>query len=96
LLLTFIRAFVASVTWVTTLFVLGFMLQFGDVAEALGMWPAFVGYLLVAPYVAIARMFDYVDARTRREGWDIQVRFNAIAHNAREAEAKKLGGARAA
>ena len=87
----FATSIVAFVVWVTVMFVLGFVLQFGDVAEALGAWPALVGYLLAGPYVAIARMFDYVDARTQREGWDIQVRFNAIAQAAREAEAKKLG-----
>jgi hypothetical protein len=73
-------------------FTLGFLLQFGDVGDALAGWPAILGYLFAGPYVALVRMFDYVDARTRREGWDIQVRFNAIVQNARDADAKKLGG----
>lgn len=73
-------------------FALGFMLQFGDVGDALAGWPGIIGYLLAGPYVALVRMFDYVDARTRREGWDIQVRFNAILQDMRDADAKKLGG----
>ena len=33
---------------------------------------------------------DYIDARTRREGWDIQVRFNAIAQRERQERARSL------
>lgn len=87
-----VRLSVAIAVEMTVAFVLGMVLQFGNVSDAIGWWPAAVGYLLAGPYLAIARMFDYVDARTRREGWDIQVRFNAIAQAAREAEEKKLGG----
>ena len=47
------------------------------------------GFLVAAPMVALARTFDYVDARTVQEGWDIQVRFNAIAERARAARAKR-------
>jgi hypothetical protein len=74
----------------------GMVLQFGNFSEAIGGWAAMIGYLLAGPYTAIARMFDYVDARTRREGWDIQIRFNAIAQGVRDAAEKKLGGQRAA
>lgn len=87
-----VRLSMAVAVEMTVAFVLGMVLQFGNVSDAIGGWPAVVGYLLAGPYLAIARMFDYVDARTRREGWDIQVRFNAIAQAAREAEEKKLGG----
>lgn len=44
---------------------------------------AALGYAASGPYVAVARLFDYVDARTRGEGWDIQVRFQRIAQRAR-------------
>jgi hypothetical protein len=88
---TIVRAAVGGGVELTTAFILGMVLQFGNVSDSIGGWPAVVGYLLAGPYVAIARMFDYVDARTRREGWDIQVRFNAIAQAARDAEDKKLG-----
>lgn len=89
---TIVRAAVGAGLELTIDFLLGMVLQFGNVSEAIGGWPALVGYLLAGPYIAIVRMFDYVDARTRREGWDIQVRFNAIAQDAREAQEKKLGG----
>lgn len=65
------------------LFVLGFMLQFAHVAETIGYVAALSGLALSGPYIALVRLFDYIDARTRREGWDIQVRFNAIAERAR-------------
>lgn len=85
-----IRLLVAGGAELTTEFSLGFVLQFGDVSQAIGGYPAVVGYLLAGGYVALARMFDYVDARTRREGWDIQVRFHAIAQRARESAANHL------
>ncbi|MCK6549360.1 hypothetical protein L6R52_26190 [Myxococcota bacterium] len=85
-----IRVFLALSIDLTTEFVLGFVLQFGEVADVIGPWAAVAGYLLAGPYVAMVRMFDYVDARTRREGWDIQVRFNAIAQRARDEEARRL------
>lgn len=67
-----------------------FVLQFKGVADTLG--PAFLvlGYALSGPYMALVRFFDYIDARTRREGWDIQVRFNAIAHRERLAKERSL------
>jgi len=40
---------------------------------------ALVGWFAAVPYVAVARFLMYIDARTRREGWDLQVRFMAIA-----------------
>lgn len=54
-----------------------------------GSWATIVGYLAVAPLIALARLFDYVDARTRREGWDIQVRFRAIEARAIERAARR-------
>ena len=55
-----------------------------------GSWASIAGFLLAAPFVALARLFDYVDARTRLEGWDIQVRFKAIATRAKEERARSL------
>lgn len=49
---------------------------------------ALFGLFAVAPYLAIARFLFYIDGRTRNDGWDIQVRFMAIAN--REAA---VGGA---
>jgi hypothetical protein len=40
---------------------------------------ALLGFLLSIPYVATARFLSYIDSRTRNDGWDIQVRFMAIA-----------------
>jgi hypothetical protein len=71
-------------------FVVETLLQFQGVPDAVTYWAAIAGYVASGPYMALVRLFDYVDARTRREGWDIQVRFNAIAHRAREEQAKSL------
>lgn len=38
-----------------------------------------VAYWMVVPYVTTARLFAYLDLRTRTEGWDVQVRFAALA-----------------
>lgn len=36
-------------------------------------------FWLAVPYVTTARLFAYLDLRTRTEGWDVQVRFAALA-----------------
>jgi len=51
-------------------------------------WAVILGVLLSSPLIAVARVFEYVDVRTTREGWDIQTRFQAIATEA-EARRKK-------
>ena len=38
-----------------------------------------VAFFLVVPFAATARLFAYLDLRTRTEGWDVQVRFAALA-----------------
>lgn len=59
---------------------------FGKLSET-GFTPyALAGLFLSTPFVATARFLQYVDTRTRTDGWDIQVRFMAIL--AREAEKK--------
>jgi hypothetical protein len=40
---------------------------------------ALAGFFASLPYAATTRFLGYVDRRTRREGWDIQVRFAALA-----------------
>jgi hypothetical protein len=87
---TLVRAlFVVSVMFGTS-FLIEFVLQFQGVPEAVEYWAGIGGYVLSGPYVALVRLFDYVDARTRREGWDIQVRFNAIAQKHREEKASRI------
>ena len=87
---TIVRAlFVLSVMFGTS-FLIEFVLQFQGVPDAVEYWAGIGGFILSGPYVALVRLFDYVDARTRREGWDIQVRFNAIAQKNREEKASKL------
>jgi hypothetical protein len=52
---------------------------FGSLFQDGGSPYALAGLLLSFPYVATARFLDYIDARTRADGWDIQLRFMAIA-----------------
>jgi hypothetical protein len=59
------------------------VLQLGEPFGALfsdgGSPYALAGFLLSVPYVSTARFLDYIDERTRADGWDIQLRFMAIA-----------------
>ncbi len=57
---------------------------FGALFEDGGSPYALAGFLLSIPYVSTVRFLDYIDARTRSDGWDIQLKFMAIA--AREGE----------
>lgn len=66
-----------------TFTIFDFTLQFENTAVALGPIGAALGYALAGPFIALARLFDYVDARTRGEGWDLQVRFQDIAERER-------------
>jgi hypothetical protein len=62
--------------------VVEFVLQLGKPFGSL--WPdggslyAIFGLLACVPLCATTRFLAYIDARTRRDGWDIQVRFMAI------------------
>lgn len=62
------------------------VLQLGPVVEHLGLSGgspfALAGLFLATPFLAAARFLFYVDGRTRVDGWDIQVRFLAIASQA--------------
>ena len=52
---------------------------FGDLWEDGGSAYALVGFFAALPLVATARFLAYIDGRTRQDGWDIQLRFMAIA-----------------
>jgi hypothetical protein len=51
---------------------------FGDLWEDGGSGLALAGALLGIPIGAAARFLGYADLRTRKEGWDIQLKFMAI------------------
>jgi hypothetical protein len=63
--------------------VVEFVLQLGrpvgSLYDAGGSTFALAGFFASIPYAATTRFLGYVDRRTRREGWDIQVRFAALA-----------------
>jgi hypothetical protein len=77
-----IRLFIVLTVELLTQFVISFVLQLGSPIDALlnhgGSYPSVIAFFLAAPVVSLARMFDYVDTRTRLEGWDLQVRFRAL------------------
>jgi hypothetical protein len=52
---------------------------FGSLWSDGGSAYAVAGALLSAPFVASASFLGYIDMRTRKEGWDIQLRFMALA-----------------
>jgi len=52
---------------------------FGTLWERGGTPYALAGYFLTVPLSAAARFLKYIDLRTRKEGWDIQLRFTAVA-----------------
>ncbi|MEP7124691.1 MAG: hypothetical protein ABJE95_27430 [Byssovorax sp.] len=52
---------------------------FGELFKDGGSPFALAGFFLAVPYLATARFLYYVDSRTRSDGWDVQVRFMAIA-----------------
>ena len=47
--------------------------------EPYGGLYAIVGYFASVPLTAVTRFLAYIDGRTRRDGWDLQVRFLALA-----------------
>jgi hypothetical protein len=50
----------------------------GDLFADGGSGFAVLGALLAVPVAASARFLGYIDLRTRKEGWDIQLRFMAL------------------
>lgn len=59
-------------------FVLQVGMPFGSLFDQGGSAAALLGLFLAVPFWATARFISYVDLRTRRDGWDIQLRFMAI------------------
>lgn len=59
--------------------VLDFGLQVGRPFESLwddgGSLTALLGFFAGVPYLATVRFLQYIDARTRRDGWDLQFAF---------------------
>ncbi len=64
---------------------------FGELFKEGGSAYALLGFFLSVPVIAAARFLKYIDVRTRKEGWDIQLRFTAIA----AAEAEQPGSSAA-
>lgn len=54
----------------------------GDLMEDGGSVFALLGFFAAVPYVATVRFLRYIDGRTRRDGWDLQLAFlaRALAH----------------
>lgn len=48
---------------------------FGSLWEDGGSFGALLGFFGAVPYVASVRFLTYIDGRTRRDGWDIQLSF---------------------
>jgi hypothetical protein len=60
----------------------GFVFSLGSPFERLfddgGSLYAMLGVLAVVPVIATARLLAYVDGRAEQDGWDIQLRFQAL------------------
>lgn len=69
-------------TLVTDVFQLGSL--GGDIEDG-GTLYLLIGYFLSILFCATLRFLAYIDARTRRDGWDVQVRFMALRARAEEA-----------
>lgn len=50
-----------------------------------GSWYALLGFFVAVPVLATARFLAYIDGRTRREAWDVQLRFTDVAEVAERA-----------
>ena len=62
------------------------LLSFPAPADALatgGSWFALCGFFAAIPFIATARFLAYIDGRTRREAWDVQLRFTELAESPR-------------
>jgi hypothetical protein len=62
--------------------VFAYLLQLGSPLGSLfedgGSPYALLGLFLSTPLVATARFLTYIDGRTRRDAWDVQVHFQSI------------------
>lgn len=48
-----------------------------------GSWFALLGFFMAVPFLTTARFLVYIDGRTRREAWDVQLRFSELAKSPR-------------
>jgi hypothetical protein len=58
------------------------LLSLPPLADSLGnggSWFALFGFFAAVPFIATARFLAYIDGRTRREAWDVQLRFTELA-----------------
>jgi hypothetical protein len=53
--------------------------------ETGGSWFSLFGFFASVPLLATARFLTYIDVRTRREAWDVQLRFTELAKDPRGA-----------
>jgi hypothetical protein len=56
---------------------------FGSLFDDGGSVFALLGLFLASPLVATARFLSYLDGRTRRDAWDVQVRFQQVRSEAK-------------
>ena len=66
---------------------------FGTLFKQGGTPYALLGLFLATPFLATARFLQYVDTRTRSDGWDLQVRFMAIAAEEERRTGRKVAAA---
>ena len=72
-------------------FVLQLGRPFGDLMEDGGSLTALLGFFAAIPFVASTRFLQYIDARTRRDGWDLQFAFLSLVV-AQQAADERRGG----
>lgn len=85
--------FVAEMLLISGLveFVLQLGRPFGTLMDDGGSVAALLGMFLAVPYWTTVRFLSYIDLRTRRDGWDVQLRFMAIQARAKaEAEGQVI------
>lgn len=75
-------------------FVLQLGRPFGDLAEDGGSLTALLGFFAAVPFMASARFLQYIDARTRRDGWDLQFAFLSLVMAQQAADERRGGEAR--
>jgi len=85
-----IRMVAALLVYSWARFLTEFILQFSHIAEGFLALTFAIGWSLAGQFLAVVRLFDYVDARTRREGWDIQIRFDAIRQRDEDARNRRI------
>lgn len=74
---------------------LDFTLQIGRPFDSLfddgGSLTALLGFFVAVPYLVSVRFLQYIDARTRRDGWDLQASFLGVLVADETARGKQIG-----